>query len=227
MSIKLLKQKKIEFSNKKKLFSNSQKFYEISKKKNKFLRLKNKLNYSNFITNKINNFQNKIALKILESSSKELNFSKDLFKIHFNQKDKEKFDTIQKTNKLTEKGKIRLLLVSIRKCVEKYGNISQILDQNEDAQIRLKAVFYKYNIKETDVKNVDEDDENKNRFKLKEIDKINAIEEVNEEEESDFYDKNNVDEVIRNFCNKNIIKFNKLNDDYFIIKGIKVKCFFN
>ncbi len=227
MSIKLLKQKKIENLNKKKLISNSQNFYEISKKKNKFLRLKNKINYSNFITNTINQFQNKIALKILESSSKELNFSKDLFKIRFNQKDKEKFDTIQKTNKLSEKGKIRLLLVSIRKCVEKYGNISQILDQNEDAQIRLKAVFYKYNIKETDVKNVDEDDENKNRFKLKEIDKINAIEEVNEEEESDFYDKNNVDEVIRNFCNKNIIKFNKLNDDYFIIKGIKVKCFFN
>jgi len=227
MSIKLLKQKKIEISNKKNLISNSQKFYEISKKNNKFQQLKNNINYSDFITNTINHFQNKIALKILESSSKELNFSKDLFKIHFTQTDKERFDTIQKTNKLSEQGKIRLLLVSIRKCIENFGNISQIL--NEDAQIRLKAVFYKYNIKENDenIKNYDEDEHAKNRFKLKEIDKINAIQEVNEDEESDYNDKYSLEDVIKIFCSKNIIKYSKINDEIFVIKGIKVKCFFN
>ena len=226
MSIKLLKQKKIEISNKKKLIANSQKFYEISKKKNKFQRLKNHINYSDFITNTINQFQNKIALKILESSSKELNFSKDLFKIRFTQTDKERFDTIQKTNKLSEQGKIRLLLVSIRKCIENYGNISQIL--NEDAQIRLKAVFYKYKIKENEehIKN-EEDEHIKNRFKFKEIDDVNAIQEVNEDEESDFNDKNKLEDVIKNFCAKNIIKYSKINDEIFVIKGIEVKCFFN
>ena len=205
-------------------YSNLEKYIYIKKELNLLKRVKINWNIKQIKINLNQNINNKIIKKQTLIKKNEYKLFLNIFDIFYLdfEINKNKEDSI--TNNLTEEDKKKLLLSSVKSSINSYGNISQIFGDDEDSKIRLKALLFRYNIKEKE--------ENLNSFQINEpiiemgsmnigklnIDKIKAIKEVDEEKEEDSEENNmtneeKIDLLIQKFLNQKNrkIKFEKIN----------------
>jgi hypothetical protein len=171
----------------------------------------------NFIVVKKNSINN--ITKILINSKK---IEADIFKTFFDLTELQNY-----FNKyyLDDKNKLKLLINCIKSFIENFGNISRAYGEDEDSRIRLKAVLFRYNLNEKEIKDENEDDNlnniNNNKIIINnEINNIKAIKEVDEDKEEDDDEENEendeinkIEKLIQEFESKNSnIKLNKIND---------------
>ena len=206
------------------LYLNLEKYNHIKKEINSFNKAKTNLNIKQIKINLNQNIKNKITKKQTLIKKTEYKLLLNIFNIFYIDFDiqKNKEDSI--INNITEEEKKKLLLSSAKASINSYGNISQIFGDDEDSKIRLKALLFRFNIKEKE--------ENLNSFQVNEpivemgnmnigklnIDKIKAIKEVDEEKEEDSEENNmtkeeKIDSLIQEFLNQKNrkIKFEKIN----------------
>ena len=171
------------------------------------------------------NINNKILKQQTYNKKSEYIIYQNIFNIFYFDLDIQKYKESQITKEINKEEVKRLLLSSIKTLIKLYGNISQIYDDDEDSKIRLKALLFRYNIKETEENNYNGFQINQpmiemgniNMGKLN-IDKIKAIKEVDEEKEEDSEEDNGmskeekIDNFIQEFQNKKNrkIKFEKI-----------------
>ena len=172
------------------------------------------------------NINNKILKQQTYNKKSEYIIYQNIFNIFYFDLDIQKYKESQITKEINKEEVKRLLLSSIKTLIKLYGNISQIYDDDEDSKIRLKALLFRYNIKETEENNYNGFQINQpmiemgniNMGKLN-IDKIKAIKEVDEEKEEDSESENynyskeeKIDNFIKEFeSRKNRkIKFKKI-----------------
>ena len=202
------------------LFKNQDKYQLICKKYRELITLEQKNDDKNFIVVKKNSI-NDITKNLINSKKLET----DIFKTFFDLTELQNY-----FNKyyLDDKNKLKLLLNCIKSFIENFGNISRAYGEDEDSRIRLKAVLFRYNINEKEIKDENEDDNlnnniNNNKIIINnEINNIKAIKEVDEDKEEDDdeeNEENSIDEInkieklIQEFESKNSnIKLNKIND---------------
>ena len=205
-------------------YSNLQKYNHIKKEIKSLKKAKTNSNIKQIKINLNQNINNKIIKKQTLIKKNEYKLFLNIFEIFDLDLDiiKNKEDSI--INNLTEEEKKNLLLSSAKASINSYGNISQIFGDDEDSKIRLKALLFRYNIKEKE--------ENLNSFQINDpiiemgnmsigklnIDKIKAIKEVDEEkeedsEENDMTKEEKIDMLIQQFLNQKHrkIKFEKIN----------------
>jgi len=130
-------------------------------------------------------------------------------------------------NNLKDEEKKKLLLSSIQGSINLYGNISHIFGDDEDSKIRLKALLFRFDIKENEMiyntfqisDNVIEMGNTNSTFGKLNIDKIKTIKEVDEDKEEDSESENEellkekkIDKLIEEFEKKKNrkIKFEKI-----------------
>ena len=218
---------KFSFLNQKKrqlsllLLSNIEKINYLKKQLNTLSNKKLNLSINKIKINLNKNLKNKVIKNKITIKKNEYEIYKNLFNIINEEYTINKFkeEEIEK-----EEEKKNLLLSSAVAAINLYGNISQIYGDDEDSKIRLKALLFRFNIKEKE--------ENYNSFQLNEnviemgnnisgklnIDKIKAIKEVDEEKEEDSEEDNGmskeekIDNFIQEFQNKKNrkIKFEKI-----------------
>ena len=172
------------------------------------------------------NINNKILKQQTYNKKSEYIIYQNIFNIFYFDLDIQKYKESQITKEINKEEIKRLLLSLIKTLIKLYGNISQIYDDDEDSKIRLKALLFRYNIKETEENNYNGfqisqpiiEMGNINMGKLN-IDKIKAIKEVDEEKEEDSESENynyskeeKIDNFIKEFeSRKNRkIKFKKI-----------------
>ena len=199
------------------LFKNQDKYQLICKKYRELITMEQKNDDKNFIIVKKNSINN--ITKILINSKK---IEADIFKTFFDLTELQNY-----FNKyyLDDKNKLKLLINCIKSFIENFGNISRAYGEDEDSRIRLKAVLFRYNLNEKEIKDENEDENlnniNNNKIIINnEINNIKAIKEVDEDKEEDDDEENEendeinkIEKLIQEFESKNSnIKLNKIND---------------
>ena len=206
------------------LFKNQDKYQLTCKKYRELITMEQKNDDKNFIVVKKNTI-NDITKKLINSKKIET----DIFKAFFDLTELQNY-----FNKyyLDDKSKLKLLINCIKTFIDNYGNISQAYEEDEDSRIRLKAVLFRYNINEKEIKEENEDENlndnnniNNNKMIINnEISNIKAIKEVDEDKEEDddedeeinnseIIEKNKIEKLIQDFQSKNTnIKLSKIND---------------
>ena len=225
----LINVKILNLQNKNKILKNIYK--ENAFKKKNIIKKQNKLIQKN-LENNINLFirvnidktlNNSIKNKIIQTRKNEYKIFENIFNNQF-------FENKQNFNNLmTDKEKIDLFLKVINILIQNFGNISQIYEDDEDNKIRLKALFFRYNIKEKEELNqynMNIINMNLNALVNNEINKIKSIKEVDEDKEEDNTDEEN-EEEINNNDNNNENMEKKIDDillnEYNNKKNVKIK----
>ena len=225
----LINVKILNLQNKNKILKNIYK--ENAFKKKNIIKKQNKLIQKN-LENNINLFirvnidktlNNSIKNKIIQTRKNEYKIFENIFNIQF-------FENKQNFNNLmTDKEKIDLFLKVINILIQNFGNISQIYEDDEDNKIRLKALFFRYNIKEKEELNqynMNIINMNLNALVNNEINKIKSIKEVDEDKEEDNTDEENEEEINNNDNNNDNME-KKIEDillnEYNNKKNVKIK----
>jgi len=201
----------------------------VLKKQNKLIQKKLQNDLNLLIKVNINKPKNSIKNKIIQTRKNEYEIFENIFKIHFFE------NNLNFTNSMTDKEKIDLFLKIIKTLIQNFGNISQIYEEDEDNKIRLKALFFRYNIKEKEENfnqyNINMMNMNLNDLVNYEINKIKSIKEVDEDKEEDNTDEekeednNNKD---NNFDDSNVDNIEKKIEDILLNefnnkKNVKIK----
>ena len=203
---------------------NALKKKNIIKKQNKLIQKNLENNLNLFIRVNIDKtLNNSIKNKIIQTRKNEYKIFENIFNNQF-------FENKQNFNNLmTDKEKIDLFLKVINILIQNFGNISQIYEDDEDNKIRLKALFFRYNIKEKEELNqynMNIINMNLNALVNNEINKIKSIKEVDEDKEEDNTDEEN-EEEINNNDNNNENMEKKIEDillnEYNNKKNVKIK----
>ena len=171
-----------------------------------------------------NNLNNKIIKEKILINKNEYEIFKNILKNNY-------FEYKIKKNKeneiLKEEEKKKLLLSSIQGSINLYGNISHIYNNDEDSKIRLKALLFRFDIKENEMiyntfqisDNVIEMGNRNSSLGKLNIHKIKAIKEVDEDkeedsesEDEDLIKEKKIDKLIEEFEKKKNrkIKFEKI-----------------
>ncbi len=203
---------------------NALKKKNIIKKQNKLIQKNLENNLNLFIRVNIDKtLNNSIKNKIIQTRKNEYKIFENIFNFQFFE-NKQNFNNI-----MTDKEKIDLFLKVIQILIQNFGNISQIYEDDEDNKIRLKALFFRYNIKEKEELNqynMNIINMNLNALVNNEINKIKSIKEVDEDKEEDNTEEEN-EEEINNNDNNNDNKEKKIEDillnEYNNKKNVKIK----
>ena len=174
-----------------------------------------------------NNLNNKIIKENILIKKNEYEIFKNIFKNNYFEYKMKKNKENEMLKNLKEEEKKKLLLSSIQTSINLYGNISHIFNDDEDSKIRLKALLFRFNIKENEMiyntfqisENVIEMGKANSTLGKLNIDKIKAIKEVDEDKEEDSESENEdlikekqIDKLIEEFEKKKNrkIKFEKI-----------------
>ena len=203
---------------------NALKKKNIIKKQNKLIQKNLENNLNLFIRVNIDKtLNNSIKNKIIQTRKNEYKIFENIFNFQFFE-NKQNFNNI-----MTDKEKIDLFLKVIQILIQNFGNISQIYEDDEDNKIRLKALFFRYNIKEKEELNqynMNIINMNLNALVNNEINKIKSIKEVDEDKEEDNTDEENEEEINNNDNNNDNME-KKIEDillnEYNNKKNVKIK----
>ena len=175
--------------------SNLEKVNYINKQKNRLKTLNIKSNYKEIKVNLNSKINSKIYRNQNQTHKKELKIFQNIFNSYYFEYDILKYKESQLTKNMNIDNKLKILISCVRACVFSYGNISQLYEEDEDSKIKLKALLFKYKIKEIEeYSNIPFDmlltnNNNNNCNKINyDIDKIKIIKEVDEEKEEDSED---------------------------------------
>ena len=174
-----------------------------------------------------NNLNNKIIKENILIKKNEYEIFENIFKNNYFEYKMKKNKENEMLKNLKEEEKKKLLLSSIQTSINLYGNISHIFNDDEDSKIRLKALLFRFNIKENEMiyntfqisENVIEMGKANSTLGKLNIDKIKAIKEVDEDKEEDSESENEdlikekqIDKLIEEFEKKKNrkIKFEKI-----------------
>jgi hypothetical protein len=203
---------------------NALKKKNIIKKQNKLIQKNLENNLNLFIRVNIDKtLNNSIKNKIIQTRKNEYKIFENIFNFQFFE-NKQNFNNI-----MTDKEKIDLFLKVIQILIQNFGNISQIYEDDEDNKIRLKALFFRYNIKEKEELNqynMNIINMNLNALVNNEINKIKSIKEVDEDKEEDNTDEEKEEEINNNDNNNDNME-KKIEDillnEYNNKKNVKIK----
>ena len=203
---------------------NALKKKNIIKKQNKLIQKNLENNLNLFIRVNIDKtLNNSIKNKIIQTRKNEYKIFENIFNFQFFE-NKQNFNNI-----MTDKEKIDLFLKVIQILIQNFGNISQIYEDDEDNKIRLKALFFRYNIKEKEELNqynMNIVNMNLNALVNNEINKIKSIKEVDEDKEEDNTEEENEEEINNNDNNNDNME-KKIEDillnEYNNKKNVKIK----
>ena len=189
--LNILIQKRKELINN--YLSNLEKLKYINKQKNRLKYLNINSHYKEIKVNLNSKINSKIYRNQNQTHKKELKIFQNIFNSHYFEYDILKNKEFQLTKNMNIDNKLKILISCVRACVFSYGNISQLYEEDEDSKIKLKALLFKYKIKEIEeYSNIPFEinlNNNNNCNKINyDIDKIKIIKEVDEEKEEDSKD---------------------------------------
>ena len=173
--------------------SNLEKLKYINKQKNRLKYLNINSHYKEIKINLNSKINSKIYRNQNQTHKKELKIFQNIFNSQYFECDILKNKEFQLIKNMNIDNKLKILISCVRACVFSYGNISQLYEEDEDSKIKLKALLFKYKIKEIEeYSNIPFEinlNNNNNCNKINyDIDKIKIIKEVDEEKEEDSKD---------------------------------------
>ena len=206
--------------------SNIENVNYIIKKRNKLTQLNLKSNHEKIKVNLNSKCNTNIYRNQCQIHKKELKIFQNIFNSHYFEYDILKYKESLLMKNMDKDDKLNLLISCVRASVFSYGNISQIYEDDEDSKIKLKALLFRYKIKESEEENL-LDLKNNSIKKNYDVDKIKIIKEVDEEKEDDSEDEfeEQINKKIKEIENKKLssIKFVKISKNEFQYGKHKIK----